>query len=337
LNETRRRAIDALTAKRLAPYQHPALNPDFDCFRPRNTELRNNEPLLSVWVADLAGVTAAAKSGADIIYAGGDELTGFHWDRDALSEAFKTAHANGAKLVFGLPRINREGQKSQWLPYLKTVFEISGDGIIVSDLGGLELALSESDCPLYLNYTLNFFNRWSVELPFGRRLKQVTLSPELTLAQIKELLKNLNDRELNTECIVQGPIELMVSEYCPIGSVFGGENEGCRNYCRQGRFYLRDRLNLDFPIFTDQFCRMHLLNSVDLCLYPDLDRLLELPITLRLELKTMKSEAVGFLVAAYKQKLSCGGKGMDSEKLIAELRKFTGRGITKGHYFRGVE
>lgn len=337
LNETRRRAVDALTAKRLAPYQHPRLHPDFDCFKPRNTGLIKKEPLLSVWVADLAGAAAAAESGADIIYAGGDELTGFHWERNALLKAYETARANGSKLVFGLPRIIREGQKSQWLPYLKTVFEIGGDGIIVSDLGGLELALSESDCPLYLNYTLNFFNRWSVELPLGRRLKQVSLSPELTLNQIKELLKNVDNRELNAECIVQGPIELMISEYCPIGAVFGNENEGCRNYCKQGRYYLKDRLNLDFPIFTDQFCRMHLLNSVDLCLYPDLDRLLELSITLRLELKTMNAEAAGFLVAAYKQKMSGGGKGMDSEKFIERLRKFTGRGITKGHYFRGVE
>ena len=336
LNELRRQGINSLTEKRLAPYRREKAESDFEFFKKNTAQEGKVSSKLSVWVADLPGVIAAARSGADLIYAGGDELTGFHWDKDALNRAYEGAHREGAKLIMGLPRINREGQKGDWIKYFDLVFQVENDGIIVSDLGGLELALSESERPLYLNYTLNFFNQWSFNLPGKERIKQITLSPELSLTQITGLLKNLSPSDPAMECIVQGPLELMVSEYCPIGSLVGGENEGCRGYCRKGRYYLKDRLKMDFPLFTDQYCRMHLLNSVDLCLYPDLDKLAQLPLNLRLELKTFGAEAVAFFVENYQQKMNGKGPG-DSEKVIEEFRKITGRGITKGHYFRGVE
>lgn len=335
LNELRRKAVEDLTGKMLAAYDRIKAEPKVDFSQKKPSTVKETNPRLSVWVADLPGVAAAAEAGADLIYVGGDELTNFHWDQSSLNQACEIAHTQGVKLVAGLPRINREGQKSQWLPYFSNILETENDGIIVSDLGGLELALAESDRPLYLNYTLNFFNRWSLEFPANRRIKQITISPELSLAQISELIKTLASTDPDLECLVQGPLELMVSEYCPIGSLTGQENEKCRRYCRNGRYYLKDRMKMDFPVYTDQFCRMHLLNSVDLCLYPDLERLSQLPLALRLELKTFRAEAVAFFTANYKQKLSGGGT-MDSEKVIEEFRRITGRGITKGHYFRGV-
>ncbi len=336
LNELRRQAVSFLAEKRLAPYQREKTALNFTLPEMTFDQEPKSSSRLSVWVADLPGVIAAAKAGADLIYAGGDELTGFRWDKDALARAYEGAHTKGAKLIMGLPRINREGQKRDWIKYFDNLFRMENDGIIVSDLGALELALSGSDRPLYLNYTFNFFNQWSFNLPEKERIKQITLSPELSLTQITGLLKRRSPLGPALECLVQGPLELMVSEYCPIGSSVGKENEGCHSFCRNGRYYLKDRLKMDFPIFTDQYCRMHLLNSVDLCLYPDLEKLAQLPLTLRLELKTFNAEAVGFFVENYEQKKN-GNLPADPEKVIEEFRKITGRGITKGHYFRGVE
>lgn len=335
LNELRRRAVASLTANMLAPYERDRINPNYHISGATTEHELKPCSRLSVWVADLPGVIAAAKAGADLIYAGGDELIGFHWDRDALARAYEGAHHHGAKLVMGLPRINREGQRPEWIKYFNNVFQMANDGIIISDLGALELALSESDRPLYLNYTLNFFNRWSLKLAAAERVEQITLSPELSLIQIKALLKE-HTASPALECLVQGPLELMVSEYCPMGSLLGEEEKGCPGHCRKGHYYLRDRMKMDFPILTDQYCRMHLLNSVDLCLYPDLEKLTQLPLTLRLELKTFGAEAVAFFVENYRQKKD-GIDPADPEKVIAEFRKMTGRGITKGHYFRGVE
>lgn len=336
LNELRRKAIEDLTGQLLFLYQRKRVKQNFILSPAERKGGKEAKHRLSVWVGDLPSVYEAVNAGADLIYVGGDELTGFHWDRNALNQACEAAHAKGVQLIAGLPRIIRDGQKREWVSYFKGVFETRNDGIMVSDLGGLELALSESDRPLYLNYTLNFFNQWAFKFPADWRIKQITLSPELSLAQIKAIAGTLSNTDPDLECLVQGPMELMISEYCPISSLVGKENESCRGYCRNDRYYLRDRTKMAFPIFTDQFCRMHLLNSVDLCLYPDLERLAQLPLTVRLELKTFGADAVAFFTINYKQKLS--GRGpTDSEKVIKQFQKITGRGMTKGHYFRGVE
>ena len=89
LNQTRRRAIEALSSTKLAQYQRTQYNLGetvlFNSFPPKDTGRTNL--LLSAWVADLKSVAAAVETGANIIYIGGDELTGFHWTPKLVNEA----------------------------------------------------------------------------------------------------------------------------------------------------------------------------------------------------------------------------------------------------------
>ncbi len=340
LNQTRRLAIERLTGAKLKSYQKLPAKLEkvqlFHSINKRNKVLgRSNQ--LSVWVGDLAGVSAAVEAGADIIYAGGDELTGFHWEQNNFNTAIEVAHRGGARLVAGLPRINRTKDRERWLPYLEMVLGLKADGIIVSDLGMLQLATASSE-KIYLNYTLNFFNSYALAEMNNLQVEQVALSPELTLDEIRVIAGH--SPEAGLECLVQGPLELMISEYCPISSVLLPDRK-CTNLCRHNSYFLRDRLNLDFPIYTDQYCRMHLLNARELCLLGDLDKFTGIPeLTLRLELKTYSDFEIGQLVAFYKTVLNnlSMGKGLgETESKISEIKTLTGRGITKGHYFRGVE
>ncbi len=350
LNQTRRRAVDALIASSLENYRRtPVAEPLLK--RPNDFPGRhqNQSPaLLSVWAGDLDGVIAAANQGADLIYAGGDELAqersvSFHWEPRHFREAIRQAHASGARFIIGLPRIHREGQRSAWESQLRTVLTLEADGIMVSELGALHVALTEGECPVYLNYTLNLFNGFTVhglQQQFGRRLEQVALSPELSLDQIRNFCKNA---EMRLECLIHGPLELMISEYCLVNAVFY-KTGSCSRICEKKPFQLRDRLNLDFPIVTDQYCRMHLLNSKDLCLLEDIQAVLNSPAgVLRLELKTFSAVDIGYLVDVYKNAITAVSKGdpqiakRELAATVAELIARTGRGITKGHYFRGVE
>jgi U32 family peptidase len=218
------------------------------------------------------------------------------------------------------------------------VFKLPTDGIMVSDLGTLQVVLTETEQAVYLNYTLNFFNSYGLSYFKNPRIKQITLSPELTFEQIREI--RWHQPDIGLECLVQGPLELMVSEYCPMDSVLADKGQ-CRKVCRQNEYFLRDRLQLDFPLYTDQFCRLHLLNAKDLCLYEDLRKLAEIPgLTLRLELKTYPAERLGRFVKEYSKALKVIGGGQeitDGESVIRDFKSLTGRGITKGHYFRGVD
>jgi U32 family peptidase len=344
LNQVRRHAVDQLMADTLKPYQRKAIyldNPKIFNSSPKSLTKRNSiQRHLSVWVADYESVIIAAKTGADLIYAGGDELTGFQWTEKALADAIEAAHRGGARLVIGLPRINREGQHQQWDTYLQMIKHLPSDGIIVSELGTLQRVLHTTEHPVYLNYTFNFFNSYALTFLENPRIAQITLSPELTLEQIREIRQE--QPEIRIECLVQGPLELMVSEYCPLHSTLAIKGDSvCPKLCLHNQYFLRDRLQLDFPIYTDQYCRMHLLNAKDLCLYGDLDKLSAMgDMVYRLELKTLSAGRVAPFVQEYHKALKTIGSGQrldDEESVIQKFKSLTGRGITKGHYFRGVE
>ena len=346
LNQVRRLAVEELMENALQQYRRKAI--PFKSLKPLNcssrgtTKHRSIQHYLSVWVGDGESVAIAAKAGADLIYVGGDELAGFHWTENSLVDSIETAHQAGSRLVIAMPRINREGQRRDWYSYLQMVSKLESDGIMLSDLGTLQRVLEETTQPVFLNYTFNFFNSYALALMNNPRIVQYTLSPELTLEQIKEISQNCP--EIRLECLVQGPIELMVSEYCPIHSTLEagkGASAHCSGPCRQNHYFLRDRLQLDFPIYTDQFCRLHLLNTKDLCLYGDLQRLnAEADLVNRLELKTFNAHQVAHFVEEYHKALKAIHRGQpleNEESVMKEFKSLTGRDITKGHYFRGVE
>lgn len=70
-------------------------------------------------------------------------------------------------------------------------------------------------------------------------LKGATVSPELNFKQIK----TLNEAStLPLECIVHGNMELMVSEYCVLGSFLGNLDKGtCTKPCEKNNYWLCDR------------------------------------------------------------------------------------------------
>ncbi|HYH02896.1 MAG TPA: U32 family peptidase [Bacillota bacterium] len=341
LNQVRREAIEILQQNKLARYRRQPVKLPQTRDIPgamRRPGKEHRLPVLSVWAGDLDSVKEAVRAGAAIVYVGGDELTAFRWTEDCLREAVAVAEAGGARLIMGMPRINTDSQRDLWFYYYRMLTEISTDGIIVSDLGLLSMVLREDLQPVFLNYPLNFFNSCALQAVQHPRVEQIAVSPELTLKQISEL--SAPAKGICLEAVVHGPLELMVSEYCPVNSLNPG-GERCQKVCKTGSFALRDRMNLDFPVYTDQFCRMHLLNSKDHCLYGDLDKLVRSGLdVLRLELKTYPAEQVGWITRIYHQALDnlvAGSVPDDADGVIEEFKNRSGRGITKGHYFRGVD
>lgn len=83
---------------------------------------------------------------------------------------------------------------------------------------------------------------------------------------------------------------MMVSQYCIAGSFLGGIDKGpCTFRCKEPLF-LRDRTGADFPLVGDQFCRMHVLNSQDLCVLTLAPQLLRWGIRLRVDARFYTAE-----------------------------------------------
>lgn len=102
----------------------------------------------------------------------------------------------------------------------------------------------------YGDFRLNIFN--SLTANAFDSLKCVTLSPELNLHEISDIVNHTENVE--TEIIGYGRIPLMIMRNCPIKAM---------GKCQKNSdiYSLRDRKNMEFPIICQKGCRAILLNS----------------------------------------------------------------------------
>ena len=168
------------------------------------------------------------------------------------------------------------------------------------------------------DYKLNLFNGNSVKF-YNKHIDGSCLSLELNKKEITQLLKKYNE---GTQFYVYGKPEVMVSEYCPIGSTFGGKatNRECDNQCVSTNFILKDRVNQNNAIKTDIFCRSHIYNTVPVNLINEME-----------EIKSMgiNSFRIDLIDENYSESLDVIDSVINGTRLEGSY--------TKGQFRRGVE
>ncbi|MBE8952199.1 MAG: U32 family peptidase [Quinella sp. 1Q7] len=301
LNDVRRRTVEQLETRRLEKFTRPNVEPVAQKIFPPYAV---DDTKLVAHVDTLEKVQAALDAGADEILFGGETFT--NRPVKNFSDAVKLVHARGKKFSLATPRLLREAEQLT-LP--------ESDVVYVHNLSTLRIARRLTDAPIRTDFSLHVFNTATINFLRNLGVEGVTLSPELNLTQIKALAKK---SPLPVECIVHGRQELMISAYCVLGSFIGALDKGsCPHVCRTKKFFLRDRMNELFPVVTDQFCRMHILNAKTLSMIEhrnDFDGVARL----RVDCRALTVDETAQIVRAYK----FGG---------AELENFT-----RGHFFRGV-
>lgn len=206
-------------------------------------------------------------------------------------------------------------------------------GILTGNLGIINRFKDRTE--IIGDYKLNIFNSYALDF-YKKFLDLCCLSVELNKKEIEEISKRW---EKEFQLLIYGKAELMVSEYCPIGSIFGGKddknpcNEACLksgnikskcdcNGSNHNKFVLRDRKGEEFLVKTDKFCRSYIYNSAPINLLPDLDELKKLKnASFRLDFIDESYEEVITILEAFRQ-----------GKWTKEYKNYT-----RGHYKRGVE
>lgn len=197
------------------------------------------------------------------------------------------------------PAIKKEGEET---PRAKK--------IMVQNIGQLK-----SDCEIYGGERLNVTNSASCRLLASKGVKRVTLSPELSVKEIKEITKATS---VPTEVIAYGRLPVMVMENCVMKS-----QQRCK---KDGKTYeLSDRKGERFPIVCEN-CRNVMLNSVPLYMADKWEDLLSLNVdVIRLKFTTETPREVKKVINAYKEGLSGNTPRGVFDK------------ITRGHFYRGAE
>ena len=192
------------------------------------------------------------------------------------------------------------------------------EGILTGNLGIINRFKGRTK--IIGDYKLNVFNSFSLSF-YENFLQGTYLSLELNKKEIGEIL---NRNKYTYGALIYGRAELMVSEYCPIGSMLGGKDEGsaCNKICEKGRYILKDRKDAEFIVSTDKFCRSYIYNNVPLNLLGNLDEMKKM---------NLSSFRLDFIDESYDEVVEIIKK-LKQGKWSGDFSKFT-----RGHFKRGVE
>jgi len=148
-----------------------------------------------------------------------------------------------------LPVITKDSFKNILLNTIEKAIELySIKGFVISNISWLSILGKWNEYSIIANYSMNIFNNKTCDM--FSSFERVTLSPELN----KQDLCNIScPTDVKKEIIVYGRTPLMNSNYCLLGKTNKCYPE-CDQKCKNPHtYYLKDRLNILFPIVPDPF------------------------------------------------------------------------------------
>ncbi len=218
INSARREAIEELGRLRLAGYRRVCSS--VGLLTPHPPDVKDRRPVLSVRVAGPDGVNAAVSGGAARVYVDIEGITG---NEPATNTAIEEAHRAGAVVFIRLPDIVKDKEMSLVTGTLDQLHGV--DGILAAGPDQISWLKEMYDLPLAVDYPANVFNAQGLDFLTALGACSITVSPELTLDEITSISAGYD-----IECLVQGSVQLMVSEHCLIGGIKGCDSpigKGC--------------------------------------------------------------------------------------------------------------
>ena len=335
LNALRRDAVTALETALIThhveSWQALQVTGDVDYdFKAQHELSYDTCPMISARVDEIEGVKAAISGGAQKIVFGGDRLSRTPYALSIYDEVARLCAQSDVICTFATPRVVKDDEVEAYKHTLEAIVQAHPDSISIHVPQAL-LWLRE------LGYTgaieadtgLNIFNTPTLHFWEQLHISCVNPSQELTLKQITELAKHSH---VPIETMIHGYTEMMISEYCAIASFVGtGSKVNCPMPCVKESYSLKDRKGEIFPIRTDPYCRMHIMNSHEMDMRAYVPMLLQKGISiLRVDGRHMKPSYVKEIVSQY--------VGIATGTMEAPPKKIDSQGesITRGHYFRGI-
>ena len=335
LNALRRDAVTALETALIThhveSWQALQVTGDVDYdFKVQHELSYDTCPMISARVDEIEGVKAAISGGAQKIIFGGDRLSRTPYALSIYDEVARLCAQADVICTFATPRVVKDDEVEAYTHTLEAIVQAHPDSISIHVPQAL-LWLRE------LGYTgaieadtgLNIFNTPTLHFWEQLHISCVNPSQELTLKQITELAKHSH---VPIETMIHGYTEMMISEYCAIASFVGtGSKVNCPMPCVKESYSLKDRKGEIFPIRTDPYCRMHIMNSHEMDMRAYVPMLLQKGISiLRVDGRHMKPSYVKDIVSQY--------VGIATGTMEAPPKKIDSQGesITRGHYFRGI-
>jgi putative protease len=184
---------------------------------------------------------AAINCGADAVYIAAEKFGAREDAGNTLSDIKKLiahAHKYYARVYIALNTILRNDELDEALKLINNIYSIGADGLIIQDVGLLELNLPP--IPLIASTQMNNDSLEKILFLQNIGFKRVILPRELTLRQISEIKAKTS---IEIECFIHGSLCVSYSGQCYLSYALGGRsaNRGaCAQPCRRSYCLLNE-------------------------------------------------------------------------------------------------
>ena len=280
--------------------------------------------------------------GADACYMAGKKfgLRAFsgNFEQDELKEAVEYAHSIGKKIYITVNIVAHNEDFNGLEEYLKYLYEINVDAIIVSDVGIISIARQVvPDLDVHVSTQANITNKYTAKFFVDMGVKRLILARELSIDEIKEI-REFIPNEIEIETFVHGAMCISYSGRCLLSNYLTGRdsNRGaCVQACRfEYTISEKSRNGEQYEIAEDDR-GTYILNSKDMCMIKYLNELAAAGVTsFKIEGRMKSPYYVATVVNAYRRAIdNYYTNNTFDESLIDELEKTSHRRYTTGFFF----
>lgn len=193
-----------------------------------------NFPELLSPAGDFDCLKAAVQNGADAVYLGASAFSArasaTNFDLNTLKEAILYAHLRGCKVHLALNTLLKENEFEDAIVLAKSAYEYGIDAVIVQDLGLASFLIDNfKGLDVHGSTQMTVHNSAGVNELEKIGFSRVVLSRELSLEEIKHIVKNSN---IEVEAFIHGALCISYSGQCLFSSMVGGRS-GNRGKCAQ--------------------------------------------------------------------------------------------------------
>ena len=290
---------------------------------------------------DRERVRMALLYGADAIYLSGRQFgmrsSSVNFSDEDLLWALNYAHERNARVYVTCNTLPREEELRALPPYLEFLQEAGVDGLIIADLGVLELAKRHAPrISRHVSTQFGVINSACARALYELGADTVVLARETPLEDIRTIRAN-TPAELRLEAFVHGAMCVSFSGRCLLSNYLTGRdaNRGqCAQPCRWKYHLVEETRPGEYFEITEDGGTF-LLNSRDMCMIRHLPELLDAGVSsLKIEGRMKSAYYTGVITNAYRHALDAALSGRELDDVwVRETEKCSHRPYSTGFYF----
>ena len=298
------------------------------------------KPELLAPAGNFEKLQAALIYGADAVYFGGKNFSlrayGDNFTREEILQAVEFTHALGKKIYAAVNIFAHNADLDALTDYLKFLKRAGVDAVLVSDLGVLNLA-KEFSLNIHISTQANVTNFQAAKFFHDLGAKRIVLARELTRDEILNIKSNC---AAELEIFVHGAMCISYSGRCWLSKFLTGRdaNSGaCTHSCRWKYSLVEETRDGEFFPVSEDKRGSYVMNSKDLCLLPNIDKVIQSGVaSLKIEGRMKSVNYVAGVVKVYRAAIDSYFANPDEffirDEWLAELNKVVHRPYTTGFF-----